>query len=434
MSSSSAPTQGQIEAPNPLELFWERHRRSVLIALTLLGVALIANYGLRYFKKQETNTRWSEVATSANLDAGYTEQGSLWSLLSNQNGSQFLRYYLSQTQEELVFELGRDLEAADDATIDAALADQAGTAAEPLLQWVAAVKAAKARDFDRAAGLLNDLEQNHPEHVICASSSYPTQYRPEIPSEDEEEDERKKRDEPPELEAPAAGSLVALLRAEIERQQTFRQATAWLYEAPAVDASPRVVFKLSNDEEFEVGFYAEQAPQYVAAFLANARKSGEEAPFFEGIAIDEVQREGPAGTPEQLHFGLASTKDEQDRTKWLHTAASGKVLDFVDNDLSHLPFMVAAAPEPAAQNKSSGERVWINVSDAAVRFDGQRVIFGRVTRGEEVLQRLATELPLTTAEMETNGSGQLQTDVRITSVTIIGDVPPEEAPPGEEGK
>ena len=184
------------------------------------------------------------------------------------------------------------------------------------------------------------------------------------------------------------------------------------------------------DEEIRIRFYKDAAPKHVENFLALVRDS--EKAFYKDQRIDEVHRAGTnsmtSEAPRQLHFGLAASKKD-DRTKWDEAKgkASDVVLEFEDNDLSHFPGMVSAEAEPGADGKSSGERIWITANDA-VQFDGQRVIFGRVVEGLEVLDEICGRA-FVEEEMETSGRGKLQTNVTIDSITIIGDVPP---PPKEE--
>jgi cyclophilin family peptidyl-prolyl cis-trans isomerase len=205
----------------------------------------------------------------------------------------------------------------------------------------------------------------------------------------------------------------------VKEQQRFRAEHPQLYEPPPPDPQPTVVVKLSNDQEFRVRFYREQAPKHVEAFLERVRSG-----FYVGQAIDQVYRRGAAAAPrtsvEQMHFGLEASKSD-DRSTWTdaRTQPSSTVLEFEDNDLSHFPGMVAAAPE--AGGKSSGERIWITASDAAAEFDGRRVIFGRVVEGMEVVEYICREASFLTEEMRNSGQGQLQLNLRIHAMEIVDD-------------
>jgi cyclophilin family peptidyl-prolyl cis-trans isomerase len=459
MSETPAPSkgqpitpQGQIEAPNPLELFWEKQKRWVLAAAAVVALGLGANYVVAYYKQQEVDERWTAFAEATNLDRGYAQDGSLAFFLqqaqqqsldeaSQQRALQSVRMYLQITRGELTTEVQEDIEKIDPEVLQAQIASAKGTAAEPLLLWVKAIRAVHLGAWDDARATLDTLEKGFPEHFLCLSTPYPPQARAEVEKKDSENAEepppRPKRGEGPKLVPAVAGSPVSLLRSQIDREEQFQKTEPKLYEAPEPDAEPEVVIRFAPmDEEVKIRFYKDAAPEHVANFLALVRKKNEEGKsFYEGQRIDEVQR-APANAanpqaPRQLHFGLAASKDD-DRTKWDEAKGkeSGVVLEFEDNGLSHFPGMVAAAPETGADGKSSGERIWITANDA-VQFDGQRVIFGRVVEGLDVINEIC-DRAFVEDNMETNGRGKLQTNVTIDSITIVNDVPPPEEPKDEE--
>lgn len=430
MSETPARSQGQIEAPNPLEVFWEKNKRWVMAATAVVIVGLISNYVLAYYKQQQVNQRWNAFASATHLDSAYAEDG-MWSYLlqnaqnsgSPQQAQQAAQMYLQITRGELTTELQADMKLLDPAKLDSEVAVAKGTTAEPLLLWVKAVRAAHLEDWQAARATLDQLEKGFPDHFLCLSTKYPPQARNVVEEEEPAEeppakvDERKK----PQLQPPVPGSPVSLLRSQIDREEKFRQTETALYTAPEPDESPEVVIRFAPmDEEIRIRFYKDAAPKHVENFLELVRK-GE---FYQGQRIDSVQRagtSGPAqGSPRQLHFGLATSK-ENDRTLWDEAEGkpSGVILDFEDNDLSHFAGMLAAEPEQGSDGKSSGERIWITANDA-VQFDGQRVIFGRVVEGLDVVDGIC-DRAFVEEEMETTGRGKLQTNVTIDSITIVGE-------------
>ena len=63
MSESTPPTQqDQVEQPNPLEIFWEKHRRKVTLVSLLVLAGLLINYGLQYMERQKVNATWNSFA------------------------------------------------------------------------------------------------------------------------------------------------------------------------------------------------------------------------------------------------------------------------------------------------------------------------------------------------------------------------------------
>jgi len=435
MSSSSSQLRDQIETPNPVELFWEKNRRFVIGVVVVIAGVLGVRYALEYMQRQRTDELWSGVAVATNLDRGYSQDGSSGMFIRDPQyrDPQFERFnlmqqYLQSTHDELITRLGLDIAEVKPSELDAEIEKARGTEAEPLLIWVAALRGVLSQDWDAATARLDDLEQRFPNHFLCAVTEHPPQFQPEIPDGDKPgdgagEEPVKKRDQP-EYAAAVAGSPVTMVREQIDREVAFRAANPRLYDAPEPDPQPTVVVTLDNDEEFEIRFYREKAPLHVDHFLARVREK-----FYDGQAIDEVWRpgdnQGPANAnPLQLHFGLASTKDQDDRSKWTSTEPSDAQLEFESNDLSHFPGMVAAATESDGSGKSSGDRVWINATDAAKNFDGQRVIFGRVTKGLEAVQWICEKPSFTEDAEKARGQGRLQQTIRIVSMTIRDDPGP----------
>ena len=436
--SSTSSLQGQIESPNPLELFWEKHRKLVLLVITVGIVAMTANYAMQYMDREEKNGLWSGVAVATGLDKGYAEDGSsVFFLEADLQGFDGSSAYLNATRAELITALGKHVQATDPAKLDEALAANQGTPAEPILMWVSAVRAVREKEWDKALTTLADLSKRFPDHFLCTTTDHPIQYQAEVEDDGAEaEAESKPAAEEPELEKAVAGSLVATLTQQVHAQQKFEAASAWLYTAPVPDPKPTVVIKLSTDEEIRIQFFNDKAPKHVAAFLAKVRDAG----FYKEQCIDEVHRAGTQsafGTPaEQFHFGLEASKSD-DRSTWTagKSESSGTVVDFEDNDLSHFPGMVAAAKD--SDGKSSGERVWINGNDCAGQFDGDRVVFGRVVGGMDAVERICRNATFLTQEMTDSGKGQLQLYIRIQEIEILDDPnPPEptkDPKPGEEG-
>ncbi len=433
MSSTQPPVSGQIDTPNPIELFWEKNRRAVLVVLGLVVVAFVGVYGLEYLERQKQNQLWGKVAQGTALDQGYSTNGDMHHLLGMQTQQQFQTFnmmgmYLSNTQAELVSRLGDDVETVGAEQLSQLQQDVAGTDAEPLVLWLRAARAVRDRAWDTALAHLSDLESRFPNHFLCASSEFPPQYRPAVETDEPEEEEPAQRSsEPPELEPAEAGSLVSRLRNQIAAQQGFESTNPQLFEAPQPDAEPTVVLSLNSDEKIKIRFYKDAAPEHVASFLQRCRDG-----FYDGLAIDMVERKGNnafGGWVEAMHIGLPATKSD-DRSSWQaeRTKDSGVQLEFEDNELSHFPGMVAAAKDP--NGKSSGERIWINANDCAGRHDGDRVIFGRVVEGMDAVERICREASFIDESAQNAGRGELLSTIRVDAVEIIGDTPPA---PVEEG-
>jgi len=154
-----------------------------------------------------------------------------------------------------------------------------------------------------------------------------------------------------------------------------------------------------------------QAPEHTKKFLELAQQDGG---FWNGLAVDEIQR----GTenfdrPNALHFGFASTK-EDDRTKWTDTEPSENQVEWEETGLSHFDGAISARPE--ADGKSCADRIWIQVDDQA-NLDGNRVVFGYVVEGLDVLRSIC-EAGMS-AEEEDRGVGRPSENIRITAVEVL---------------
>ncbi len=427
-TTSPSPTTlpAQIQAPGALEFLWEKHRRAVLLVAAVVAIGLAANYVFQYAHRRETSHLWSQIAVVAGLDKAYVEEApsiSLFRQLRQQYaGWDWTQEYFRSARAELVTALLDDVQTVDSRAIEDVLPSVIDTDAEPLVRWFGARKALGTQEWDKAFAFAAAIDTRFPKHFLSASSPYPVQFRPPLVKKDDggkppvEPGDTPADSEAEELAPPEEGSQVGRFRRVVEREKEFREAHQNLYAAPDSDASPTVVVRLSNDQMFKIRFYRDKAPKHVESFLA--RVGGGD--FYPGQRIDEVHRKGTQSRVEQLHFGLAASKQSDDRTEWIRAKGtpSGTQLEFESNDLSHFPGMVAAALD--SDGKSSGERVWITANDAGADLDGQRVIFGRVVEGMEAVEHICREATFTTDEMRASGQGQLQLNIAIESITVEG--------------
>jgi cyclophilin family peptidyl-prolyl cis-trans isomerase len=422
--------EGQIQAPNRLELFWDSHKRKLYALGILAIVAVAASYVWQYMRQQKVDLRWSAFAESANFDEAYTQEGTTASTFRNPQYDQMMANwqrgwiqgplgYSMRTSEEVLTQLGEHFAAAKAADLDRAQAELTGTAAEPLLLWLRAVKAREEQRWDDALARLDELERSFPKHFLCISTQYPVQFRPAVePPKPKDGEKPPPRPRKPELEPAVQGkSAVAWMRDQIAAERQFRAEHGSFYQAPEPDADSPTVRVETTEGTFKIRFYKSKAPKAVESFL---RLVGEK--WYDGMNVHEIKRSGTTNDlfgqnerPSEFSFGLPASKDP-DRSKWITTEKSANILEFEETGISHFPYMVAFAPEEEGKS-SSGERIWINATDAAQAHDGQRVVFGRVVEGQEVVDRITQSLFATTVEDE-RGEGKPQTDITIKSVTI----------------
>ncbi len=424
--SKTTPTppaqSGQIESPNPFELFWEQNKKLVNILIFGIVLAIVGNYAWKEMQLRKVNQLWGGLASSTGLDKGYAEDGSMMSFV--QDNAQYMGFYRSMTISELVSSLSSQMSGLEQSALEAELTRVKGTAAEPLVVWAMAVRAAGNEDWDAAKKHAKALKDGFPKHFLCSTSDYPVQWREEIVKKDKKEDEDKKpkKDEKPEYKPAVSGSMVDLFVAHISREQAFRAANKRFYENVAPDSKETVTFTFKMDGGLEgsikVQLYTSKAPLHVAALLKMAKEDGG---WWKGMRIHQVIRQagnvpGPAREGE-IHFGLPKSKDD-DRTTWLpEDPAEEHVIDWETNDLSHFPGMLVV--EAGKDGKSQVERLVITTADVASGHDGARVIIGRVVEGLEFAQQIA-EQELASENEETQGRGKLLDNITVSEVVVGG--------------
>jgi cyclophilin family peptidyl-prolyl cis-trans isomerase len=437
MSQNVPPQiQGQIEAPNPLELFWEKNKRVVTFGAIAAVVALAINYLVQYQVRRSTSEKWSTLAAASGLDRAYTDVSEQWAGLQAQiqrfdemvaNNPQFAQFAMQQRQSlfqnfyvqiasRQVATLDEDLKDADVATLEAIVATKDDRA--PLALWTLANRAYFEQDFAAAKARIEKLRSEFPKHFLCVESPYPVQWRDEVPKPDEpkEDEANPKKDEKPELVPPRPGSAAGLLLAQVEAEQKFRAENPRFFEAKQPTSAETVVFEIENAGTIKIKLFSEQVPNHAAKFLELAR-----AGFWVGMRIHEIRREpqpnvSGSEVPNELAFGWKSTKDEDDRTKWLPgDVDEANTLGWERAELSHFPGTVAV--EVAKAGKSQVERIVINGDDAAEQADGARVIVGRIVEGMDVLEDIVNG-GFADATSVTTGRGKPEENYVIKSVTV----------------
>lgn len=403
-------TTGQIQAPSAFELWWEKNRRRWT---TVAGVAVggvLLYYGWRYYERSQLDATWSSFASGTNLRKAYAEknQAMSWALQSP---------YVRQIPAQMVVGLDEHLAELDDKALDAQIAAAAGTSREPLLLWLSANRAIRKREFDRAKSQLQTLQTKYPTHFLCAQGNYPPQFRTDL-NEGKPQESKTTAKPDVKLADPVAGSLVGLALARVEREQKFAAEHAALYKAPEPDSNKVAVVK-TDLGEFRIGFYEAAAPKHVATFVDLVNQK-----HFDKMAIDQITREGEGGFGkpiESLHFGLVSTRDNQDRSKWTeerqkYEGEGLKIIEWENSGVSHFPLVVSA--DMGKEGKSLAGRINVYLNDASHASDGMQVVFGRVISGEDVLRKIILDSPFTTEEERRAGRGSPRDVITIQSVTI----------------
>lgn len=430
----SPPIQGELEAPNPLELFWEQNKRVVTFGLIAAAAALAIHYLIQYQGRRAQAERWSTFASATGLDRAYADLSDTWASVQsrlqqidqmaaqNPNMAQSANFQrqmaLSGFYQDLdamqIADLDETVEAAQVDALKAIIAD--GDERAPLALWVLANRAYFANEFDEARGHVQALQKGYPDHFLVVESGFPVQWRDEVKKDDDAEESEEPKDEKPEYVAPVAGSIAGQMLVRIDAEQKFRQDNPRFFEPTAPTSAETITIEFENAGTVKIKLFDQAAPNHAAKLLELAR-----AEWWKGMRVHEIRREPQPNdfnrdVPDEIAFGWASTKDEDDRTKWVPgDVAEDHVIDWEDNSLSHFPGTVAV--EVAKAGRSQLERIVINGDDAAATSDGNRVIVGRVVEGLDVILDMVNG-GFADATSVTIGRGKPEENYVIKSVTV----------------
>lgn len=387
MTSTPTPTTQGTQAPNQIELVWFRYKSLVNVVLLAIVAALGVNYALAYMDRQKNDELWTNFATSVGLEKAYSDSAKSNTSLTEQIASM------------------------DTAALSKALAS-ANDAQKPYVILALARKAIVDKDWAGAEQQLNALATAYPNHVLVRESDYPIQARDLVkkPEPDANQQQPAKQEEP-EWKDAKKGSVVALMRGQIEEAKKFAPPAHFAKPEIPADAT-KVKFELSGSYGSFTLALLPQAPMHREAFLKLAQG---ENPFWKGLAIDEIRRptKFAAKLPHELHLGFESSK-EDDRTKWTEKDPSKNLVEFEKNSLSHFAGAVSARNE--ADGKSCADRFWVAVDDAP-RYDGERVVFAWVVDGLDNLKKVCEATM--SAQEEEAGRGKPSENIRVTAVSVL---------------
>lgn len=382
-----------LEAPNQINLLWERYRSLFyVVVLGILG-AMGVHYYLRARDQARVDSDWSTFAQSIGMKDAY---GSKEQMEDGANS-----YVAGGVASLKNLDLGK-LESSFDA---------APGHLKPYYLFAVACKAKSDKDFDKAMQTLDKLVAAYPQHVLVRESEYPTQVRQQEPEKDDKKPPSTNRK--PTLKPATKGSSVQLLRDQIAAIKAFQMPAQFARVEVPADATK---YKFETTKGSFVIALMPQAKLHREAFM---KLADAQPPFWQNTAVDEIRRSTKnRKRPMELHFGFDSSRAE-DRTQWASKEPSKNQVDFEDSKLSHFAGAVCGRPEADAESggKSCVDRLWISVDDNAQQ-DGERVVFGYVVEGLDVLKGIC-ELPMSSTQEDESGEGRPNDLVRITKVTKI---------------
>lgn len=150
-------------------------------------------------------------------------------------------------------------------------------------------------------------------------------------------------------------------------------------------ANPVAEFDLGPKGRFEVELFMDKAPR-TAGHIKMLIDKG----FYNGILF---HRRVPGfvvqtGDPESKKWTTEEARakpGEMGGTEGLGEATYGKPIKFEKNDLSHVKGTLGIALESPGDD-SGDSQIFINLADNK-RLDGKYVVFGRVTKGMDVVMK-----------------------------------------------
>ncbi len=202
-----------------------------------------------------------------------------------------------------------------------------------------------AKEYDAALVSLDELEKRFPDFALNSLPASPTA-----------------REQ----------SLAASLRADLLSEQEWTAETAYEHRWPAGDRTACIE---TNDGTFWIGFYAEDAPAHVEAFVSRA-KAGK----YNGTLVYQV-REAADGSPQLFRAGSAASKTERDPAK--HDR--DEPLDTIEPEdtrytIHHVKRIVSSVEMPSGE---SATRFQVILANEMTRYNGQTTPFAAVLDQEK---------------------------------------------------
>jgi cyclophilin family peptidyl-prolyl cis-trans isomerase len=410
---------GQITAPNPFELFWEKNRKMATSVLVATAAVISGFYGYRAFHRRQVDQEWASFSQATELGKNHSEGDA--SFEQWRSDQQFARFWRDMSQKALIDGLPKRMGDLKPDELRAELARAKGAEREPYLLWVLANTLRIQADYAGAKEAAERLTREFPKHHLCVAVAWPPTY---VPVESPDDDStpatarKPKKSKLPE-KPPENASAVALLLQGIDRDQAFRQNHRALFEAPQPDPTPIVTLKLKHGDRegiIKIGLFSKQAPKLSENFLKKAKEG-----FFKDQNVHLLRRaaaNAPGGdTASYFALGNPQSKDP-DRQKWTETPPKD-TLPMDESPLSPFAGMLTAPVTTGVDGrKVNGEVFHILGSDASLDHEENKsVVFGRVIEGMDVVDGICKEAFLTAAE-SAQGRGVPQKAIQVLSVDV----------------
>ena len=388
---------GQITQPTPVDLFWERYKKSI-IAIGILLLAVFA--GLRlldWLERQKLNGIWGDFTSKVG-----------WSSSFAPVGTGPYDFFRAEGIYKPYREFGDEIRNEDADALTKATGEL-----EPVAASQARVLLASKRAFDGDVDATSKLVTGLEKPWVNKERAWPPVFI-KLPEQEEDSDKPKKALSEMKPDEPSAASLDAILKSRAKRAAAFRAKHTALYEAPKPSDKPEIAFETSVGV-FKVRLYSKEAPGHAKQFLANC-----ESGWYTKQRFHEIHRKPTDPAQSYQYQGdLAFLGDpgskQDDRTKW-GTFKSEKQTTRERSGISHFPFVLAAHRQD--DKVDSDQRVvYFTLTDCAERRDDNYVVFGVVVEGREVIEKIVSG-EFNSGTEESAGTGKPANPVQVVKVTV----------------
>ncbi|MBM3989878.1 MAG: hypothetical protein FJ298_02610 [Planctomycetes bacterium] len=264
--------------------------------------------------------------------------------------------------------VSRRIPKADPAAFEALASELRGTDVGPWTRWLEANSLLNQRKLDEARAALEKLRADYPGHPLVADVW-------KLGGED--------------------GSLTDAWIRSLAARSAWESTHAELFANPApVEGSPRVALRTSLGD-IELTLYADKAPAHVSAFLDQCSSGYYVDTKFHRID-PELGLDG--GDPNSVGTDVA---------QW-GQGGKDKTTPYMDAGLYHFSGVITAA-QGATRKESLTSQFSILTKDRH-DLDGQRVVFGVVSGGMDIVLQIAG------AAQATDGSGRPESPVTVSRI------------------
>lgn len=158
-----------------------------------------------------------------------------------------------------------------------------------------------------------------------------------------------------------------------------------LATTPVQQPNPHIRFDILEKGVFEVELFMDKAPRTAGHILMLTEKK-----FFDGMIFHRrvpgfVLQGGDPDTKAWTREEVRAKPGEMGGTEGLGESTYGQPIKFEKNDLSHVKGTLGIALESPADD-SGDSQFFINLADNK-RLDGKYVVFGKVTKGMDVVMK-----------------------------------------------